>query len=461
MNTLTRITTAFIAIGFVVTQTGCGTMVGIPAHGGGKRFATEQRLVSASIRSALKDIDVTPLRGKRVAVVFDLVADEGAGTVSGGRANILGALASGYLMSPVTTTTGAFQVFNLAESGEDYRNTSSGGSSVASTTYVGNSTGTSSGSNTSTSTGNNTNTTTGQNSNTGSNTFSQTSNGSGSNSSTMAGSSTGTTTDTSGSTTVNGTSTSNYNQTSNGTGSSTDTTTGSGTNASNGTFSQTSTGSGSEAVNSSGSNTDSRTDTGGNNQASSGSESGRATGGFNATRQVVTQTPKTATTQTKGNDKRANLTLEYKGLGDYTNFAVPKSDASLLMGLVRNYLLLNEIIATTPDDQSAEYLMYVTVDIFGTVRSRFDSYIYNQETLRAETSFEMMAFDRTGRLVLSPRSANSEAKYAERYLFWAGPFVTNERVQKGKGLLVDFSDVSVTGNRSQPVNRNYLLGKEK
>jgi hypothetical protein len=106
MNTLTRITTALIAIGFVVTQTGCGTLTGLPAHGGGKRFATEQRLVSASIRSALKDIDVSPLRGKRVAVVFDIVADEGGGTMSGGRMNILGALTSGYLMSPVIMVGG-------------------------------------------------------------------------------------------------------------------------------------------------------------------------------------------------------------------------------------------------------------------------------------------------------------------------------------------------------------------
>ena len=61
--------------------TGCGTLTGLPAHGGGKRFATEQRLVSASIRSALMDIDVTPLKGKRAALIFDLVSER-AGAVS-------------------------------------------------------------------------------------------------------------------------------------------------------------------------------------------------------------------------------------------------------------------------------------------------------------------------------------------------------------------------------------------
>ena len=32
--------------------TGCGTLTGIPSHGGGKRFAVEQELVAASSRAA-------------------------------------------------------------------------------------------------------------------------------------------------------------------------------------------------------------------------------------------------------------------------------------------------------------------------------------------------------------------------------------------------------------------------
>lgn len=63
-----------------LSLTACGTLTGIPSHGGGKRFATEQRLVSASIRSSLKDLDISSLKGMRAALVFDLVADEGAAT---------------------------------------------------------------------------------------------------------------------------------------------------------------------------------------------------------------------------------------------------------------------------------------------------------------------------------------------------------------------------------------------
>ncbi|ELK58843.1 adhesin mafA domain protein, partial [Neisseria meningitidis 87255] len=36
--------------------TACGTLTGIPAHGGGKRFAVEQELVAASSRAAVKEI---------------------------------------------------------------------------------------------------------------------------------------------------------------------------------------------------------------------------------------------------------------------------------------------------------------------------------------------------------------------------------------------------------------------
>ena len=103
--------------------------------------------------------------------------------------------------------------------------------------------------------------------------------------------------------------------------------------------------------------------------------------------------------------------------------------------------------------------MYVTVDIFGINRSRFDAYLYNQETLRAETSFEMFAMDRNGQILLSPRNANHEAKYAEHYVLWAGPFITNEKVRQGKGLLIDFSDVD--GNHATyktDANKNYPIG---
>ncbi|CAG0901563.1 unnamed protein product, partial [Darwinula stevensoni] len=249
----------------------CGTLTGIPSHGGGKRFSEEQRLVSASIRSTLKQIDVSPLRGKKVAIIFDMISDEGGGNISENRTS-------------------------------DQKEDSKGGNEVK--------------------------------------------------------------------------------------------------------------------------------------------------------RQVLSPEAVSKQQQTKGHEFNASATLQYKGLGDYTNMAIPKSDASLLTGLTRTYLLLNEIEVTTPTDPTAEAVLYVAVDIFGIVRSRFDAYVLNQESVKAETGMEMTAFDRSGKMIMRPRNANQEAGYNEIYLFWAGPFASDEQIKPGKGLLDDFSDVV-------PGKTNYIKKKER
>lgn len=61
---------------------GCGVFRGIPSHGGGKRFDEEQRVVAAAIRRTLADMDLSDLRGKRVAITLDSIAHEGGGNVS-------------------------------------------------------------------------------------------------------------------------------------------------------------------------------------------------------------------------------------------------------------------------------------------------------------------------------------------------------------------------------------------
>ena len=156
------------------------------------------------------------------------------------------------------------------------------------------------------------------------------------------------------------------------------------------------------------------------------------------------------------------MSLAYKGLGEYQNMAVPKSDASLLMGLVRNYMLFSGVTPTVPTDPKADVLVYVTVDVFGTVRSRFDALAYNNETVKAETSFEISAFDRDGKMIMRPTVASKEAQYREHYLMWAGPFVTSEKVNQGTGLLVDFTDVDgskANYNTAEPKTNLYFMGK--
>lgn len=49
-----------------VGLTACGTLTGIPSHGGGKRFAVEQELVAASARAVTKGMDLSALQGRFV-----------------------------------------------------------------------------------------------------------------------------------------------------------------------------------------------------------------------------------------------------------------------------------------------------------------------------------------------------------------------------------------------------------
>ncbi len=473
-----------LATAFACVLSACGTLTGIPSHGGGKRFATEQRLVSASIRSALKDIDLSALTGKKVAIIFDLIHDEGGGSIDGGRLSLTGALSRGLLMSPMTTTASAFQVFNLIDSNSNYSNSNFAGSNTASSSLVttggATTTGQSNSAGTNASGTNTTSSSSGSSTNSGNNSGTNTSNTNTSNSGTNTGGyTTNTTGSNSGTNTVTGTtnnvdtttgtwpgvttSAGGNSQTSSGTGtnnsagsginnaSSTNTaasnTAGgySGTNASNssntnnGSGSSTSAGNNSSASNNQ-SNTTNNSSTASNQTSNTNNTTSQAGGGSN-NRQVISSQPTSTSVQTSGYKTESGATLAYKGLGEYHNFNVPKSGASLLMGLTRTYLLLNGITPTTPTDPSADALLYVTVDIFGIIRQRTDYYIYNEESVLAETAIEMTAYDRKGKLIVNPVVANREARYKERYLLWAGPFNTDETLHQGKGLMVDFTDL--------------------
>lgn len=72
---------------------GCGTTTPIPAQGGGKRFAIEQALISASARQALSELPLDKLDGKNIMLEVSVIQDEGGGAINiGGRpyaANIL------------------------------------------------------------------------------------------------------------------------------------------------------------------------------------------------------------------------------------------------------------------------------------------------------------------------------------------------------------------------------------
>lgn len=82
----------------------CGTLTGIPSHGGGKRFAVEQELVAASARAAVKDMDLQALHGRKVALYIATMGDQGSGSLTRGRYSIDALIRGEYINSPAVRT---------------------------------------------------------------------------------------------------------------------------------------------------------------------------------------------------------------------------------------------------------------------------------------------------------------------------------------------------------------------
>lgn len=79
---------------------GCGSLTGIPGHGGGKRFATEQELVAATTRATIKQIDLTAIRGRKVNLFVNAIGDTGTGNLFGGRLSLVSQLRGDYIQTP-------------------------------------------------------------------------------------------------------------------------------------------------------------------------------------------------------------------------------------------------------------------------------------------------------------------------------------------------------------------------
>lgn len=115
---INRLIFAFMLSAFL---SACGTLTGIPSHGGGKRFAVEQELVAASTRAAAKNMDLQALQGRKVALYIATMGDQGAGSLSGGRYSLDALIRGEYANSPSTRTDYAYPRY------ETIANTLSGG----------------------------------------------------------------------------------------------------------------------------------------------------------------------------------------------------------------------------------------------------------------------------------------------------------------------------------------------
>lgn len=350
MNIPIRMIQGFIPV-LLIFLGGCGALTGLPGHGGGKRFAVEQELVAAATRGAIKQIDLTAIRGKKVNLFVNAIGDTGSGNIVGGRYSVVSQLRGDYIQAPPTVEKSTFPRY----------------SSTTSST-----------------------------------------------------SSTGTSGDTSGTT--------EQNQGSTTTGST-------GATASTGT-----TGSSSSTT-------------------TTGSSSSESTTSGTSTTDSVLPMADSKTTGQKGKGYVGQVGMEYKGLGAYQNSEeISSNDLQYLSGLLQTYLFLMGVYVVPPSE--AEIDVYVTVDVFGTVRSRVEWFIANNEILRAKTSLEVLAVDhQSGNLAMPPKSAGAEAEYNEQYLLWVGPVMIKQTLQKTKPLLCDFSQYDefegMTGAAEQDVAIPY------
>lgn len=143
---------------------------------------------------------------------------------------------------------------------------------------------------------------------------------------------------------------------------------------------------------------------------------------------------------TRGGAAQAQLGLQYEGLGAYHNSEeFNTEDLQFLTAIVQTYLFLEGVQVVAPSE--AEVDVYITVDVFGTVYTRVDWFVANNEILRARTGLEVFAVEtESGALLMSPQQAVADAEYNEQYILWAGPVRIRKSVQKGEPLLADFRD---------------------
>ncbi|AGF79745.1 hypothetical protein UWK_03218 [Desulfocapsa sulfexigens DSM 10523] len=165
----------------------------------------------------------------------------------------------------------------------------------------------------------------------------------------------------------------------------------------------------------------------------------------------VLAVPEQKHTETTGSGNEIQIGLEYKGLGAYHNSEeITSDDLQYLSGLLQTYFFLQGVAVVPPSE--AEIDVYVTVDVFGTVRTRIEWFLANNEILRAKTALEVMAIDHlSGQLVMVPQSASVEAEYNEQYILWAGPIMITKYLHASEPLLSDFTDLNLeTGSADYP-----------
>lgn len=193
------------------------------------------------------------------------------------------------------------------------------------------------------------------------------------------------------------------------------------------------------STNSSSSTNSSETTTSGSSASSERSDRSYTSG--TSTTESTLASPERKTTKQEGDGVAAQLGVEYKGIGAYHNSEeIPSNDLQYLSAIMQTYFFLRGVYVVPPSE--AEVDVYVTVDVFGTVRSRVEWFLANNEILKAKTVLEILAVDHlSGKVIIPPQSAGAESEYNEQYILWAGPVSIKETLTKAKPLLSSFCDM--------------------
>ncbi len=179
-----------------------------------------------------------------------------------------------------------------------------------------------------------------------------------------------------------------------------------------------------------------------------GTASDSFSSGTTVTDAVLGSPTKTESRQ-EGSGGQALFGAEYNGLGAYrTSEEITSDDLQYLSGLIQTYLFLKGVNIVPPSE--AEVDVYVTVDVFGTVYTRVDWILANNEILRAKTALEFLAVDHlTGDLLMQPQSASVEAEYNEQYVLWIGPVSKKKILKTSEPLLSDYTNLDKKHEKSK------------
>ena len=164
----------------------------------------------------------------------------------------------------------------------------------------------------------------------------------------------------------------------------------------------------------------------------------------------VLNSPSHVRSKTGGASSTSNIGLNINGQGDYRNetLITNPQDTTFLNSLIQTVFFLRGIEIVPA--QYADTIMFINIDVFGTIRSRTELHLYNAETLKAQTKLEYFAIDKNNQqLLIKPTTNAYEAQYQERYALWTGPYAINKNIKATDGLMVDFSDIEPYAHSTQ------------